>query len=114
MIKYLEKKSKGLPLILCGDFNADPNETVYKTITNRLKSVYKEGLKEEPLFTTWTKRQSEKELKRTLDYIFYTKNHFKVSALLALESQDVTEPIPNRLYPSDHLSLVTHLEFIDN
>ena len=114
LIKFLEKKTKNIPLILSGDFNADPNESVYKTITSRLKSVYREALKDEPLFTTWTKRQSEKEMKRTLDYIFVTKSHFKVCAILSLESPQMTKPFPNRHYPSDHLSLVSHLKFIDN
>lgn len=111
LLKYLEKKTKSHPLILCGDFNADPTEAVYKTISSRLNSVYREALKDEPVFTTWTKRQSEKELKRTLDYIFYSKNEFEVSAVLSLNSPSLSKPIPNSEYPSDHLSLVTHLNF---
>ncbi|CAG2100350.1 unnamed protein product [Medioppia subpectinata] len=113
LMKYLAKKAKNIPLVLSGDFNAEPNESVYKTITSQMVSAYKEGLKDEPIFTTWTKRQSEKELKRTLDYIFFTKNHFKVTAIVSPESQQLTKPMPNGNYPSDHLSLITHLNFIN-
>ncbi|HKP95548.1 MAG TPA: endonuclease/exonuclease/phosphatase family protein, partial [Fibrobacteria bacterium] len=33
---WLESESCGSPLILCGDFNAFPSSTVYRTLTNRL------------------------------------------------------------------------------
>ena len=100
-------------MILCGDFNADPTESVYKTISTRFSSAYKQALKDEPVFTTWTKRQTEKEMKRTLDYIFYTESDFKVSAVVSLTSPSLMKPIPNIEYPSDHLSLVAHLNLLE-
>jgi endonuclease/exonuclease/phosphatase family metal-dependent hydrolase len=33
---WLESESCGSPVILCGDFNAFPSSTVYRTLTNRL------------------------------------------------------------------------------
>lgn len=117
-MKYLLKKSKHLPLILCGDFNAEPNEMVYKNLSAQLASVYHQhsdigAIDGEPRFTTWTKRHGERQMKRTLDYIFVRKDSFAINSLLPLDSQELTEPIPNQYYPSDHLSLVAQLTFID-
>ena len=36
---WLESESCGSPVILCGDFNAFPSSTVYRTLTNRLREA---------------------------------------------------------------------------
>lgn len=131
LLKFAYDKAQNRPLILCGDFNAEPIEPVYNTILNfkelNLSSayaeIYYEELKKndynkkykeikcrlikentdtmefekqqinenlltkaeilanyEPIFTTWKIRE-EGEICHTIDYIFYSKEHLKVSII---------------------------------
>lgn len=93
---------------MAGDFNAEPSEPVYNTIVNyephKLSSAYADLLasltdhdnqsaaapatdatsrvehlmKNEPPFTTWKIRE-EGEYCHTIDYVFYSRDSFKVS-----------------------------------
>jgi nocturnin len=66
------------PLVLCGDFNAQPSEAVISTIKTRLavESAYSKLYKEEDApYTTW-KVRGDGEYCHTLDYIFYNKYVF--------------------------------------
>lgn len=55
LLKWLDEVAAGRPIILGGDFNAEPSEPVYKTMTSHklnLKSGYcVDG--REPSYTTW-------------------------------------------------------------
>lgn len=55
LLDWLNTIAGGRPTILCGDFNAEPTEPVYKTTTNHrlnLRSAYCVDGKE-PEYTTW-------------------------------------------------------------
>jgi len=85
--------------IICGDFNAEPDEEGIILMKNRkdLKSVF-----EDATFTTYKMR--DKTLKRVIDYIFY-------GGCLEIESRtelctDLPEfGYPSEQFPSDHLML---------
>ncbi|KAM4603415.1 nocturnin [Polymixia lowei] len=103
----------GIPLIICGDFNAPPTEEVYRHYASSplgLDSAYKklsrDGLTE-PEFTSW-KIRSTGECCSTLDYIWYTQNKLSVEAVLDMPTEEQIGPnrLPSYNYPSDHLSLV--------
>ncbi|XP_078394791.1 nocturnin-like isoform X1 [Cetorhinus maximus] len=110
----------GIPLIVCGDFNAEPTEDVYKQFTKsslNLNSAYKllsnDG-QSEPPFTTWKIRPSGESC-HTLDYIWYSQHAFCVNRLLNLPTEEQIGPnrLPSFHYPSDHLSLVCEFSFLD-
>ncbi|XP_007895886.1 nocturnin isoform X1 [Callorhinchus milii] len=111
----------GAPLIVCGDFNAEPTEDVYKQFSLsslNLNSAYKLLSKDgqsEPRFTTW-KIRTTGESCHTLDYIWYSKQAFIVNTLLNMPTEEQIGPnrLPSFHYPSDHLSLVCEFSFTDN
>uniref|UniRef100_UPI00398EB292 nocturnin-like isoform X1 n=2 Tax=Pristiophorus japonicus TaxID=55135 RepID=UPI00398EB292 len=110
----------GIPLIVCGDFNAEPTEDVYEQFTKsrlNLNSAYKllsEDGQSEPPFTTWKIRPSGESC-HTLDYIWYSQHAFRVNRLLNLPTEEQIGPnrLPSFHYPSDHLSLVCEFSFLD-
>lgn len=110
----------GTPLIVCGDFNAEPTEDVYKQFTKsslNLNSAYKllsEDGQSEPPFTTWKIRPSGESC-HTLDYIWYSQHAFAVNRLLNLPTEEQIGPnrLPSFHYPSDHLSLICEFSFLD-
>uniref|UniRef100_A0A8C0S585 Nocturnin n=1 Tax=Canis lupus familiaris TaxID=9615 RepID=A0A8C0S585_CANLF len=76
LLQNLQNITQGakIPLIVCGDFNAEPTEEVYKHFASsslNLNSAYKllsaDG-QSEPPYTTWKIRTSG-ECRHTLDYI---------------------------------------------
>lgn len=124
--KYLEKVlkdtiSNSLPLILCGDFNADPQEQVYATFRTSdlsLASAYSHLSPEllEPAYTTWKVRggpKGNKETAHCIDYVWFsTKFLVPVSVLKLPEEEEIgKDRLPSLTYPSDHLSLVVDLSF---
>ncbi|KAJ8867420.1 hypothetical protein PR048_031221 [Dryococelus australis] len=131
LLEFVSKHCGGRPVILCGDFNAEPTEPIYHTVlTNRqlrLASAYTMLARNsdhdnnddtlgalEPPYTTWKIRE-EGEVCHTIDYVFYTSDSFSVDAVLNLPSgEDIGEGrVPSFSYPSDHFSLVCDLRFTD-
>ncbi|XP_030622865.1 nocturnin isoform X2 [Chanos chanos] len=109
---------EGLPLLVCGDFNAEPGEEVYRRFEASplgLDSAYKhlsaDG-RTEPPYTSWKIRPSGESCV-TLDYIWYSTRRFNVDAVLQLPNEEQIGPdrLPSYHYPSDHLSLVCDLSF---
>ena len=107
-----------LPLVVCGDFNAEPSEDVYRRFlasSLRLDSAYRllsaDGLAEPP-YTTWKIRRSG-ESRGTLDYIWYSHDSLSVETLLDIPSEEQIGPdrLPSYHYPSDHLSLLCDISF---
>lgn len=116
-----EGEEGGVPLIVCGDFNAEPWEDVYQRFASSplgLDSAYKclsaDG-RSEPPYTSWKIRRSSGESRHTLDYIWYSRQSFHVDAVLELPSEEQIGPdrLPSYHYPSDHLSLVCDLSFAE-
>ncbi|GFN91589.1 nocturnin-like [Plakobranchus ocellatus] len=120
--RQLRQKAGDLPLVLCGDFNADPDETVVKGMKKsnlNLLSSYTllSTSGDEPSFTTWKVRGGKKgqeEAAHTIDYLFYSKDKFQCIRVLKMPHPDQLRPnfLPSYAYPSDHLSLVADLKLI--
>ncbi|XP_033869923.2 nocturnin-like isoform X1 [Acipenser ruthenus] len=110
----------GIPLLICGDFNAEPTEDVYRdfaTSSLNLNSAYKllsEDGQSEPPYTTWKIRPSGESC-HTLDYIWYSQHAFSVDSVLDFPTEEQIGPnrLPSYNYPSDHLSLVCDFSFND-
>ncbi|KAH1169819.1 nocturnin isoform X1 [Mauremys mutica] len=120
LLQNLKNITQGaeIPLIICGDFNAEPTEEVYKEFSNsslNLNSAYKllsaDG-QSEPPYTTWKIRPSG-ECRHTLDYIWYSQHALNVNSALGLLTEEQIGPnrLPSFNYPSDHLSLVCDFSF---
>ncbi|XP_035887714.1 nocturnin isoform X1 [Phyllostomus discolor] len=120
LLRNLQNITQGakIPLIVCGDFNAEPTEEVYKHFASsslNLSSAYKllsaDG-QSEPPYTTWKIRTSG-ECRHTLDYIWYSKHALSVRSALDLLTEEQIGPnrLPSFHYPSDHLSLVCDFSF---
>lgn len=118
LLEFIKSHCGTNPVIVCGDFNAEPTEPVYSTMLNHkflgLSSAYASinASGEEPLYTTWKVRE-EGEICHTIDYIFYTKNDFNIDAVLKFPTgEDIGEGrVPSFKYPSDHFSLVCDFHF---
>lgn len=107
-----------VPLVVCGDFNAEPSEDVYRRFSSSplgLNSAYKllsSDRQTEPAYTTWKIRPSG-ESRGTLDYIWYTRDALSVECLLDIPTEEQIGPdrLPSYHYPSDHLSLLCDISF---
>lgn len=117
-----------IPLLVCGDFNSSPGSAAYELISTgelpkqhpdlgerlygnlssvgmthpfKLKSAY--GSMGELSFTNYTP-----DFKDILDYVWYSSNTLRVSALLGEVDQDYLRRVPgfpNFHFPSDHVAL---------
>lgn len=113
LIEFITAHYGGSPLIVAGDFNAEPTEPVYATVLGNkqlaLTSCYTaaSNRKEEPPYTTWKIRE-DGEVCHTIDYIFHSQAHFDVDAVLQFPTGEEMGAgrVPSLQYPSDHFSLV--------
>ena len=108
--------SGAAPVICTGDFNAEPIEPVYKTMTSNklgLNSAYCGVRGMEPEFTTWKVREDGEHI-QTLDYIFHSEGRLKVESVLGFPSgSDIgSGRVPSDAYASDHFSLVADFKLI--
>jgi len=114
LLEFVRTHCGGRPLVLSGDFNAEPSEPVYSTVLSdenlALASTYYNLNQSEPRFTTWKIRQ-DGEVCHTIDYIFYSDSKFWVNRLLQFpeENEMGAGRVPSLCYPSDHFSLVADL-----
>lgn len=113
LIRFVKKFAGDSPLLLCGDFNAEPVEPFYATILScdilKFGSAYadmllerkrdqpdpaercedinewvSQSIKREPPYTTWKIREDGEEC-HTIDYVFYTPEQLKVSGSLDVD-----------------------------
>jgi len=110
LMSWLEELSDGRSLILTGDFNAEPSEAVYQTITNnkelRLASAYDNTSLD---YTSWKVRDTGEE-KQVLDYIFHSPDLRTLRTLDVPSEEDLGEArLPSLAYASDHLSLLADI-----
>jgi len=110
ILSWLGPITQDRPVIVTGDFNAEPTEPVYSTMTSSdslpLSSAYNlDSLQ----WTTWKIRDSGEE-KHVLDYIFHSPG-LKTTAVLEPPSQEEVgdDRLPSLTFPSDHLSLVADI-----
>ncbi|KAK7473383.1 hypothetical protein BaRGS_00035356 [Batillaria attramentaria] len=126
--KYLEnrllRQAKDSPLMVCGDFNAEPTEQVYATFKTSILSLssaycHLSSEMQEPEYTTWKVRGGshgrQTEDAHCIDYMFYTQEHLQPVSLLKMPTGDEIgeKRLPSFAYPSDHLSLVVDFVFKD-
>lgn len=113
--QYLnEHYSSDVHIILAGDFNGEKNEPFYKVLQDsQFRSSQQElNGRNEPSFTTWkfkSREGSEKEERRTIDYIFFRSNILQPVGYLEIPSQQAIgqNALPCSQYPSDHIALHT-------
>lgn len=93
------------PLLIAGDFNADPNEPVCQNFKNKFHSAYELS---ENHYTTYKKRNSV--TKRCIDYIWY-RNMKLVGVQKLPDVESIPYPfLPNIDHPSDHLPLMAEFK----
>lgn len=134
-IKKFKEKSpdhENIGLIFCGDFNSVPECGIYKLMTenfvpedfidwnsNAEEAVKNVSLAQSfnmqsacgcPPFTNFTAGFQE-----CLDYIFYQTEKFKVTRVIEMPSEEelkVHTAIPSVVFPSDHIAIISELEFL--
>ncbi|XP_032578265.1 nocturnin isoform X3 [Drosophila sechellia] len=138
LIRFVKQFAGDTPLLLCGDFNAEPVEPIYATILGcdllRLGSAYADvkldrveilhpsedvgefvakSMKREPPYTTWKIREEGEEC-HTIDYVFYTPDRLKIKNCLDFPAgeQIGKNRTPSFQYPSDHFSLLCDFELL--
>lgn len=78
-----------------------------------MTSVYKQKLGQEPEFTNFAKVKDEPVFIETLDYIFCSKDQWKVNQVLKLPLKTEAllngKPFPSISEPSDHIMLAADL-----
>ncbi|XP_013773535.1 nocturnin-like isoform X2 [Limulus polyphemus] len=118
LLEFIRLHHDQRPVIITGDFNAEPSEPVYSTLTTcaelKLDSAYAylSNQHAEPPYTTWKIRE-EGEVCHTLDYIFFSKDTMELQSLLVFPcGEDIGEDrVPSYRYSSDHFSLVCDFRF---
>jgi len=119
ILEWLNATCEDRPIILSGDFNAEPSEPLYKTVTENSKTPLQSAYtikvdeldEEENLdYTTWKIRETG-EQKHVLDYIFHSPQLQTVSTLeMPTEEQIGEDRLPSVQFASDHLSLVVDIK----
>lgn len=110
---FVKQEASGRPLLICGDFNAEPSEPIYRTILDDQKLslassyVAVDADHHEPKYTTW-KIRGDGESCHTIDYMFHSTAHWDVDAALQFPTKEQIGAgrVPSLQYPSDHFSLV--------
>lgn len=103
------------PLIITGDFNAQPGEPVISHMTSQDKLPLTSCYDLETLdWTTWKIRDTGEE-KYVLDYMFTSNNNLETVRVLETPSDDDVDSLrlPSLSFPSDHLSLVADIKIIN-
>lgn len=118
LLSEIQSFAENHPVIVCGDFNAPPDEPVYELFSNSSDSPLKlkfsssyvtphYGNKDPPL-TSW-KFRAAGESKYTIDYVWFTPDTLKVDSIWTVPTEEEIgkDGLPCPKYPSDHVSLCT-------
>jgi endonuclease/exonuclease/phosphatase family metal-dependent hydrolase len=115
---------KDVPVIVMGDFNADPpcetgESSIRKVLLHsfggdrgRIRSAYAVDPPSDTFYTTWKTRGS-KTTRRIIDYIFYSGAlERQVSLQVPSETELEETKLPGLRHPSDHMLIAAkfHLE----
>lgn len=99
-------------VLLCGDFNAKPDEETYRYLADRgYISSYKAVHKEEPSITFPTGLQAsnmDTDPPGTFDYVWVRGPHLSVKDASLFGDQPKIDD--DTIYPSDHMGVLVHLE----
>ncbi len=103
---FINERFLNSNLVLCGDFNAEKNESCLEYLTNNMKltNVYKTHFAGD-LYTTYKKRTTL-EKKQAIDHM-YVSNNLKVECLLDIPQ--AVEFLPNKSHPSDHVPIMVQV-----
>jgi len=109
----------GYPIIIAGDFNAEPDEEVMEEFTHAgFKSAYCIGGRH-PDFTSFKYKEDREQL-RTIDYILHNQEARPIEILeipdkRRLQGHDGTSAdhigLPSATYPSDHVALFSRFAY---
>ncbi len=106
LLKIKEKNTAGEPVLLMGDFNAEPEEEPVAVLTRELQDA--RSVSTEPPFGpegTFNAFNFYDPVRRRIDYIFLNEKALKVRQYAVLsDSRDCH-------YPSDHLPVLTRLRW---
>lgn len=120
LLSELASFSENHPVIVCGDFNATPDEPVYEYFSGNGSGSSKPPLKlsssyatsyygnGEPPLTSWKFREAG-ESQYTIDYIWFSPDSLKVDSIWTVptEGEIGKDGLPCKRYPSDHVSMCT-------
>jgi len=108
LLKQAETLSKGLPIILTGDFNAAPGDNPIKTLTDTAKDFHvidSKTIAEKTSGTEWTfhdfGRLAEDQRER-IDYIFVSKG-------ITVSEYEALPDTLNGKYTSDHKAVLAKI-----
>jgi endonuclease/exonuclease/phosphatase family metal-dependent hydrolase len=104
--KWIENEFGGLPVILVGDFNSDPQETCYKEISSKLLDAFKIGKVPHygPIGTfNYFEYDIEWKLLKEIDHIFVNNHVIVKKTATIVDSFD-------RSFPSDHFPIMASIE----
>ena len=114
LMAWLEEFRAGRSVILSGDFNAEPSEEVYQTLTTNKNLVLDSSYDNSSLdYTTWKIRESG-EQKHVLDYILHTPGQLETVGTLDIPGgEEIGEDrLPSSQFGSDHVSLVADIALL--
>jgi endonuclease/exonuclease/phosphatase family metal-dependent hydrolase len=108
LLAWLARDSRGLPLVVAGDFNSYGHEKTVGFMKARFFSSYEAVHGHEP-DKTWPTpvNNFDSSPAGTLDYIYVSKDLTTVDARLCFDAPAADDP---DLYPSDHLGISATLE----
>lgn len=105
LLKIKEKNTKNEPVILTGDFNAEPGKEPIGVLTRELRDT--RSVSEEPPFGpegTFNAFKFHEPVRRRIDYIFCTSDLTVRQYAVLSDSRDCH-------YPSDHLPVLARFGF---
>ena len=104
---HKEKLKEAATVLIDGKSLFEALEKFFTHCQTSLSSSYFEVCKEEPKITHYGHHPAD----NCLDYIWYDKNALEANCVL--ETVKLSSRIPNRVFPSDHLSLKSTFSFVN-
>jgi beta-glucosidase len=107
LLGWLDRDTRGLPIVIAGDFNSYVEETTVSLMKSRFRSALETANGTEPEKTWPTPvNDFDNSPPGTLDYIYLSSDIVTKEAALAF---DQPSPVDENLYPSDHFGLYARL-----
>lgn len=107
IIQKINELAKGLPVILTGDFNSEPDASGYKVITNSAKPVLSDTYSDDnstASHCTFKGFEVNSPICKRIDYIFITHKFEKLNYKI-IDDND------GSYYTSDHLAVTVELSW---
>lgn len=108
VVSEIKSFANGLPIIIGGDFNSQPNSGVYEIMTESFEDAYLKIHQKHPKGTNCSKQNNP----IVIDYIFVRN----IEIIRANKLSKLEMPIPGKIngcvYPSDHWYLLIYYNMI--